>query len=240
MTLKYVVISLLLLILVIAATVWNYDQKKAELPIDTTIQDGVVSYIPIGDSYTIGNGLKEADRWPNVMTKRLNDAGIPVRLVANPAVSGFTVQDALVREIPVIEKLKPDFVTLFIGANDNFGGISASEYESELKNLLDALQSKMENPKNIVMITIPDYSKTPAAVKYETRGVPESIAEYNEVIKKEAAQRGLKVADIFPVSQTMTEKADYISDGLHPSAQGTAKWEQVIYPVVLEKLQENW
>lgn len=237
MNFKQMLVTVSLFLLVIAAGVWSYYQNSTK-PMETALQDGEISFIPVGDSYTIGNGLKETDRWPNVMTKRLNEAGIPIRLIANPAVSGYTVEDALVWEVPVVESLKPDFVTVFIGANDNFRGTPISTYETELKTLLDQIQSKMKNPQNIVLITIPDYSKSPASQDYNTAGVTESIQAYNAIIKKEADQRGLKVADIFPVSQTMTGADDYISDGLHPSAQGTAKWEQVIYPVVLGKLKE--
>lgn len=233
-----IALTIILFLLVIAAGAWSYYQKTPQT-MDNTLQNGEIGYIPIGDSYTIGNGLHAEDRWPNVMTKRLNEAGIQVRLLTNPAVSGYTVDDALQREVPVVERLKPDFVTVFIGANDNFRGTPASTYEKELKNLLSQIQSKMKNPQNIVLITIPDYSKSPSAQNYKTTGMSEGIQAYNQIIKKEAEQRGLKVADIFPISQTMTTDADFISDGLHPSAQGTAKWEQVIYPVVLEKLQEK-
>jgi lysophospholipase L1-like esterase len=231
-------LTIILFLLVIAAGAWSYHLKTPQT-METTLQDGEIGYVAIGDSYTIGNGLREEERWPNLMTKRLNEAGIPVKLLANPAVSGYTVEDALVREVPVVERLKPDFVTVFIGANDNFRGTPPSRYETELKNLLDQIQSKLKNPQKIVLITIPDYSKSPASRDYNTTGVSQSIQEYNRIIQKAADQRGLKVADIFPVSQTMTSEADFISDGLHPSAQGTAKWEQVIYPVVLEKLKEK-
>jgi len=50
----------------------------------------------------------------------------------------------------------------------------------------------------------------------------------------------LAVADIFPISQTMTQVNDFIFDGLHPSAQGYQKWEKTIFPVVLNKIQESF
>jgi lysophospholipase L1-like esterase len=96
----------------------------------------------------------------------------------------------------------------------------------------------MKEPENIVLVTIPDYSYSPAASDYETEGVSRSIEEYNDIIKSEGQKRGLPVADIYSVSQTMTDEQDYISDGLHPSAEGYAKWEEVIYPVVYEFLKE--
>lgn len=199
--------------------------------------EGGITYLPIGDSYTIGNGVLVTDRWPNVLTRHLNEAGVEVQLVGNPAVSGYTVSDATEYEIPLVEDLKPDFVTVLIGANDNFRGTSVEVFEKDLKELLDKLQSMLTRPQNIVLITIPDYSKSPAGQSYNTTAISLSLTKYNEVIKSEAKSRGLQVADIFPISQGMTGREDYISDGLHPSAAGYAKWEKVIYPVVLEALK---
>jgi len=199
---------------------------------------GEITYISIGDSYTIGNGNLEENRWPNVLTRHLNrNGGMKIKLIANLAVSGFTVEDAARKELPVVKQLQPDFVTVLIGTNDNFHLTPANTYEKELKAFLDELQSLMKEPKNIVLITIPDYSKSPAATGSNIQGVSESIQEYNKIIKSEAEKRGLKVADIFPVSQITTGADDYISDGLHPSAQGYAKWEKEIYPVVYEFLK---
>lgn len=221
--------------------IW-YVYPVSKSPMDTNInKDDEISYISLGDSYTIGNGVAVDSRWPNVMTRHLNDAGFKVKLIANPAVSGYRVEDALEKELPVVERLKPDFVTVLIGANDNFGNKDPEIYRQELKVFLDRLTSLLEKPKNIVLITIPDYSKSPAASGYETDGITEIILEYNNIIKEEAQLRGIKVADIFPISQTMTTSQDFISDGLHPSAGGYTKWEEVIYPVVFELLKnQTW
>lgn len=208
--------------------------KTNQTQMNSQKNEGYITYLPIGDSYTIGNGVSTEDRWPNVLTKHLNEAGVKVELVGNPAVSGYTVSDAIRGELPTVQNLKPDFVTVLIGANDNFRGTDVKVFESDLKELLDKLQGMLKNPTNIVLVTIPDYSKSPAGQGYDGAAISLSLEKYNEVIKSEAKSRGLQVADIFPVSQTMTGASDYISDGLHPSAQGYAKWEKVIYPVVYE------
>ncbi len=197
-----------------------------------------IRYLPVGDSYTIGNGVSESGRWPNVLVKHLNEAGVKIQIIGNPAVSGYTVEDAALRELPVVERMKPNFVTVLIGANDNFSGTAPEVYEKELSEFLDELQALMQKPENVVLVTIPDYSYSPASEGYSTEGVSESIKAYNEIIKSEASKRNLPVADIFEVSQTMTGSEDYISDGLHPSALGYSKWEKIIYPVVFEFLKK--
>lgn len=234
-----VLIAIIILGLVSVILVWylNTDKQSSMNINQVSKTEGEITYIAIGDSYTIGNGVAEADRWPNVLVKHLNEGGINIRLIANPSVSGYTVADATRTELPVVKELQPDFVTVLIGANDNFRLKSPDVYNRELTAFLDELQSILKEPKNIVLVTIPDYSISPAASGNNTEGIAKSIQEYNEIVKAEGSKRGLPVADIFPVSQTMTGSDDYISDGLHPSAQGYAEWEKVIYPEVFELLK---
>lgn len=196
-----------------------------------------IHYVALGDSYTVGAGVQEEERWPNILTKHLNDAGIQTTLVANPAVSGYTVRNTIELELDEVKSNKPDFITLLIGANDSFGQIDTATYQKELRELLDKLQTLMVNPKHIVLVTIPDYTISLAFAQYEKRETRNLIKEYNEIIKSEGKTRGLPVADIFPVSESMTTTADYVSDGLHPSSQGIAKWEKAIFPVVFELLK---
>ncbi|MBI5127392.1 SGNH/GDSL hydrolase family protein [Candidatus Roizmanbacteria bacterium] len=196
------------------------------------VKTGMIKYVAIGDSYTIGLGVDEKDSWPNILTNHLKEEGIDIDLVANPAVSGYLVRHAIESELPIVEKIKPDLVTVLIGANDSFGRKEATVYHKELIDLLDRLQPLLTNPKNIVLLTIPDYTVSVAYREYEKAEFSELIGEYNQVIKEETDKRGLKVADIFPVSQTMNKKEDYVFDGLHPSAQSYDRWESAIFPVV--------
>lgn len=234
-----ITISVIFSLITLGTIVWylNYVNK---IPKEKTIQANEISYVALGDSYTIGLGISQNDRWPNVLTEHLKINGLNVKLAGNPSVSGYTVKDAILNELPIVQKLKPHFVTVLIGANDNFTQIDPSIYKQDLNEFLNKLQPMLKNPKNIVLITVPDHSKTPSGSQFSNaKEISESVEEYNLIIKEEAANRGLKVADIFPISQTMTDPEDFISDGLHPSAQGYAKWERIILPVVLSLLEEN-
>jgi lysophospholipase L1-like esterase len=199
-----------------------------------------IKYVAIGDSYTIGNGVLEQDRWPNVLVRHLKEQGIKIELMANPAVSGFRVQDAISQEIDEIERIKPELVTVLIGANDNFSDRRVEDFRADLKELLDSVQKFSSKKTKIILISIPDYTSSPAADRYpqaEVERVRRLIEEYNKVIKQEAGERNLAFADIFPTSQTMTSPEFYIEDGLHPSAKGYALWEKEIFPVVLKQVK---
>lgn len=195
-----------------------------------------ISYIPFGDSFTIGLGMDENHRWPNIMVENFEKEGINIKILENPAVSGYTVRDMIDYELPILKSLQPDFITIFIGANDSFSQTDVSIFKEDYKELLDNIQKLLPNPNKIVLITIPDYSKFPALKNYQDKNLEKNIASFNEVIKKEAIERNLVLADIFPISQKMTNEKDFIPDGLHPSKNGYIKWERVIFPKVKELL----
>lgn len=223
MILKSIFVIAIVSIVTLPFVVWYLGQSNSKTGI---------RYVAVGDSYTIGVGVVEEDRWPNILTNHLRKEGINIYLVANLAVSGYTVKDVIELELGEIEKIRPDFVTVLIGANDNFGQKEVGTYRQELRELLNRLQPMVTNPKNIVLITIPDYSKSPAARLYQQEDMLDLIKQYNEIIKEEGIKRNLVIADIFPMSQAMTKDIDYVSDGLHPSAQSYIKWEKIIFPVV--------
>lgn len=227
-------------ITIFAFITWYIDQNNPKSgKVTFTNLSTEIKYVAIGDSYTIGVGVTEEDRWPNMLTNHLKKEGVDIDLIANPAVSGYTVRDAIELELPEVKKIKPDFVTVLIGANDNFGQKEIKMYQKELRELLDRLQPIVTNPKNIILITIPDYTKSPALELYLKEDMLKLIKEYNEIIKEEGRKRNLPIADIFPISQTMTSDTDYVSDGLHPSAESYMKWEKIIFPVVFNLLKNK-
>lgn len=210
---------------------WKMEKEKLSQP--GAIQ--AIRYVAVGDSYTIGNGVRDVERWPNILTKHLDEYGLHVELIANPSVSGYTVQDAIRNELPVVQETKPDFVTVLIGANDNFRDEDVKVYENDLKELLDGIQNALTKRDNLLLITIPDYSKSLAGKDYGAgEEISRGISQYNEVIKTQGRERGLRVVDIYPLSQTLTTDDYFISDGLHPSGKGYIEWEKLI---LLESLK---
>lgn len=196
------------------------------------MDEGVVKYIALGDSYTIGTGANENEAWPVLLTKHLNEAGLKTELVANPSKNGFSTQNLIDMELPVFDKSGATFVTLLIGVNDWVREVNASTYTKNLIYILDHVQKKLPNKNNILLITIPDFGVTPQGAYFSNdRDVSKGITEFNNIIKAEAKKRGLPVVDIFEISKQMKDNTELTAkDGLHPSAKEYAVWETLILP----------
>lgn len=192
-----------------------------------------IRFVPIGDSYTIGEGVTPEQSWPVLLTQDLQKEGIPITLVHNPAVTGWTVQAAIEGELPYLELEHATFSTLLIGANDLVRGFGTATFGTRLGKLMDAMLKRLPGPRRLLVITIPDFSRTPTGAQFASS---DQIQAFNAVIKDEAEKRGLPVFDLFALSQTM-KPGDTAEDGLHPSAKGYRKWESAMFSVVIELLR---
>lgn len=192
----------------------------------------IIKYVALGDSYTIGTGANENEAWPVLLCKHLNAAAIKIELSANPSRNGFTTQNLIDQELSVFDKSDATFVTLLIGVNDWVRGIDAKTYKSNLIFILNHVQVKLPNKKNLLLITIPDFGVTPTGLLYSNgRDISKGITEFNDIIRAEAKTRGLNIVDVFEISKAMKNNTDLTAkDGLHPSAKEYAIWETIILP----------
>jgi lysophospholipase L1-like esterase len=194
-------------------------------------------YVALGDSYTIGTAVAEPERWPDQLVSALGGAAAPLRLAANLAVNGFTTADVIAEELPRLDDLRPDFVTLLIGVNDVVQGVPDGTYRAHVEMIFDDLLGRLA-PLRIIVVTTPDYTVTPAGADYgdpaERRA---GIVHANGTMKDVAGARGIAVVDIFDVSQgAATDRSLVAADGLHPSGAQYALWVARIAPVVREPL----
>ncbi len=199
------------------------------------------TYLPLGDSYTICEGLTEKERWPNLLADQLEKEKLPVLLTENHSRTGFTTNDLIKKELPYLKTTKPDIVTLLIGVNDYVQGYDTAHFHKNLTYILNEIENAVKVKTNIILIAIPDYSVTPTGAYYTNgRDVSKDLKVWNSIIEKEATTRKLPFIDIFPLTQKMKDDETLIcSDGLHPSAKEVALWALLIYPEI-KKMVKNF
>ncbi|MEO7364047.1 MAG: SGNH/GDSL hydrolase family protein [Candidatus Saccharimonadales bacterium] len=224
-------IALVATIVIVGAIVMSLQRPGTSAPKLNVTDPGSLRYLPLGDSYTIGQSVAEQERWPNQLVAKLAADGTKLVIIANPAVTGYTSQNLIDSELPLVAQLKPDFVTIQIGVNDYVQGVSSSDFAANLDNIIRAVQSKLTKPENILLVTIPDYGKTPTGAQYGSPASSEAaIISFNLIITDAARRYHLPVADIFAVSQRVLDDPSLIApDGLHPSGKQYADWTSIIY-----------
>jgi lysophospholipase L1-like esterase len=196
---------------------------------------GGIRYVALGDSYTIGTSVGEADRWPNQLVARLGAGKLD--LVRNLGVNGFTSANVIQVELPRLRQLDPDFVTILIGVNDVVQGVPSETYRSNAAAILDAAL-QLVPASRIVAVSTPDYTVTPQGAAFgDPAQQSAGIRANNATLQELAAARGIAFVDIYDISvRAATDRSLVAGDGLHPSGAQYALWVHRIAPVVEELL----
>jgi acyl-CoA thioesterase I len=197
-----------------------------------TAASAPLRYVALGDSYTIGTSVTPGERWPDQLVARLGPT-MPLRLVANLGVNGFTSRDVIDVELPRLSELAPDFLSLLVGVNDVVQRVPAEWFETNAVRILDDLVGRVPAGR-IVVVSTPDYTVTPEGATY---GDPErqraGIATNNAILARLAVDRGIAFVHIFDLSRgAATDRTLVAGDGLHPSGAQYALWVDSIAPVV--------
>ena len=207
----------------------------------TTLHDSI-TYLALGDSYTIGESVEQAESFPYQLTAGLNTTG---RIVKNPdiiAVTGWTTGD-LKQGIAArgLKNQQYDIVTLLIGVNNQFRGYSRNEYRTGFIELLNtAISFASNNKQHVFVLSIPDWGVTPFAKNggYDAQQVGAQIDAFNAINKQEAEKLGVTYVNITPTSREAATDATLVAaDGLHPSGRMYKMWVEQLQPLVWAQLK---
>src|SRR3954470_3361859 len=89
---------------------------------------GALSYLALGDSYSIGEGVAAQDAWPRQLAARLRDDGIALadpRTIARTGWSSDELSAAIDAAAPTDDH---DLVSLLVGVNDQYRGLALDHY----------------------------------------------------------------------------------------------------------------
>jgi undecaprenyl-diphosphatase len=183
-------------------------------------------YLALGDSYTIGESVPEAERFPVQLAREL---GIPEPAII--AKTGWTT-DELSSQLDAVRLAVPfDLVTLLIGVNNQYRGRSADEYRTQFADLLQrAIGFAGGDAKKVIVVSIPDWGVTPFAEGRDRAKIAREIDQFNAINREEAARAGAKWVDITPISRG-SDPALVAGDGLHPSGKQYTEWVKLIAPL---------
>ena len=189
-------------------------------------------YVALGDSYTIGTNVGEGERWPNQLVTALGDR-VPLQLVANLGVNGFSSGDLIEVELPQLAGLEPDLVTLLIGVNDVVRGVTLDQYAAQVEEIIGMILETV--PANrLVIVSVPDYTLTPSGADFgDVQQQRAGIDAVNSTMREAADRHGVQFVDISSVANRVPAEPTLVAgDGLHPSGAQYALWVELIAPVV--------
>jgi len=191
------------------------------------------TYLALGDSYTIGAGVLNKERWPVLLVGALRSMGYTLDDPEIIAQNGWTT-DELIDGIELADLRCPyALVSLQIGVNNQYRGRSLENFRLEFADLLMlAINLADRHASNVIVVSIPDWSVTPFADGREAAKIAKEIDQFNRVKKDLAQSSGASYVDISALyRQAASDLAMLADDGLHPSGAMYAAWVDRILPV---------
>ena len=188
------------------------------------------SYLALGDSYTIGEAVPLYDSFPYQVVQLLRQAGVHIHAPEIVARTGWTTFELGEHILHTHLNEHYDFVTLLIGVNNQFRGLSAEDYTTDVTFLVHkAIHFAGGKKDHVIVLSIPDYGVTPFAEKMEPKNIATAIDAFNAINRKVATSEQVKYIDITDLSRKAGKAPAMLAhDGLHPSGQAYAEWAQLV------------
>ncbi len=208
--------------------------------VDPPAEAAGIRYLALGDSYTIGESVPYAKRYPVQLAQALQEKGLKIDETKIIAQTGWTTSE-LKNGIDQanISNNTYDLVSLLIGVNNQYRGRSLEEYKQEFTALLlQAVTFAGGNKEQVFVLSIPDWGYTPFGQdRQET--VSAEIDQFNAVNRHITDSVGITYFDITPISRMGLEDPELVaSDGLHPSGKMYSQWVTLMVDEVYEKAKQ--
>ena len=189
-----------------------------------------VTYLALGDSYTIGEQvpLHESFPYQTVQQLRKSAAFSGCRVMAPEIVAktGWTTDELSATIDQAVFLPAYDIVSLLIGVNNQYRGRAVDNFEKEFESLLQrAIGLAGGNAGNVYVLSIPDWGVTPFAKERDASKIAADIDAYNEVCERIAGKYKTPFIEITTSQRADASDAAFLAaDGLHPSGREYGKW----------------
>ena len=216
-------------IIVIILSLYSCEEKEAPQPTIT------VKYLALGDSYTIGQGVEENERWPNQLSAQLESNDIDVQKKQIIAQTGWKTSD-LLNGIADSTLNDYDLISLLIGVNNQFWSQPFDIFQTEFDSLVN-IAIEAVGKDRIFIVSIPDYGVTPFGSS-NSENIANDIDMYNGYISERCAEEGFPFINVTEISRQLGDSDGALAaDNLHPSGYQYSLWVNEMLPSVLDLIR---
>lgn len=175
------------------------------------------SILIFGDSLSNAHGIGISDSWPVLLQQRLRENRQAIRVI-NESRKGETSEGGLKRLEAILEKHRPNWVMLELGANDGLQKRPLEELKKNLVQMLEMIRTRGATPILVAMELPPTYE-------------PGYAEGFSAVFAETARETGTALVPF--LLRNIVEHPDlFQADHLHPSAEAQPKLLDVVWPVI--------
>ncbi|HEX6181890.1 MAG TPA: SGNH/GDSL hydrolase family protein [Chitinophagaceae bacterium] len=188
------------------------------------------TYLALGDSYTIGEGVPLYDSFPYQAVQLFRKSGRMFQAPEIIAKTGWTTDELSAGIAKTTLQPSYDLVSLLIGVNNQYRGRTLEEYTVQFEALLQqAIGFAGNHPSHVVVLSIPDWGATPFAAGHDLQKIAREIDAFNMVNQTIAGRYRTHYIDITPGTRTSAnDESMLVADKLHPSGKEYARWASLM------------
>jgi lysophospholipase L1-like esterase len=201
----------------------------------------VYTYLALGDSYTIGEGVLLSENFPYQSVSQLRKEGYDFAGPEIIAKTGWTADelDSAIKDHKFLSKY--DYVSLLIGVNNQYRGRNIIEYKEQMERLLKkSIELASGKAGHVFVLSIPDYAYTPFGQALNAEKISREITAYNALNKVLSLQFKVQYIEITQSTRKAKTNSKLVAgDGLHPSAKEYVKWAKKLAGAMLIAIKKH-
>jgi lysophospholipase L1-like esterase len=203
---------------------------------ETTAQQAH-SYLALGDSYTIGEGLPLEDNFPHQTVDLLRKKGMSIAVPEIVAKTGWTTDELMDAITKRTLKSNYYYVSLLIGVNNQYRGRDIATYQKEFEQLLlQAIQFAGDKPQHVFVLSIPDWGATPFAEGRDRAKIASEIDHFNDANRRTAEKHKAHYIEITTGTREVKQDLSLVAeDKLHPSKKEYARWAEKLSSAMVKE-----
>jgi lysophospholipase L1-like esterase len=192
------------------------------------------TYLALGDSYTIGEGVPLHDSFPYQAVQKLRKNGHHFNAAEIVAKTGWTTFELAEHILHSKLNDRYDFVTLLIGVNNQYRNLLAKNYKDDFEFLLKkAIHFTGEHADKVIVLSIPDWGVTPFAKGRDSKKIESAIDEFNVINREISGRYGAAYIDITSASRKGIDDESLLADDkLHYSAKLYGMWANDVVALI--------
>ena len=205
------------------ANYWNLQAARTD-------QTNPLIYVALGDSAAQGIGAASPEKGyvGLIAAKLTNKTQRPVKII-NLSKTGAKIGDVLEVQLPKLSQLKPDIVTLEIGAND-IKTFNAPIFEKQVKELLDRM------PANAYISDIPYFGGRSRLLDSSQE---RNVLVANKILHQQATSKNIRLVELHQTTFKRNQNFwVYAIDYFHPNAIGYRAWADAFWDKI--KWTSSW
>lgn len=193
------------------------------------------TYLALGDSYTIGESVPLHESFPYQVVQLLRNKGLHFHAPEIVAKTGWTSFELAEHILHTRLNDQYDHVTLLIGVNNQYRGLSVNDFSADFDFLLKkAIHLAGNKPEKVIVLSIPDWGQTPFAKDRNREVIAAEIDAYNNVCRNTAKEMGTHFINITPLTREAPHDPELLAkDELHYSGKAHRQWAEQVAALLM-------